>query len=173
MSIGECFKSNYMIRQLDRRDEPFLWEMLYHALYVPEGLSPFPKEIVREPEIAKYVDRWGKDGDRGYIAVEKLTLQSVGAAWIRLFTEDRKGYGYVSDDVPELSIALLPTYRKQGIGTKLLNSAIEDARGKYPALSLSVSVDNPAVRLYERFGFKIVYLEAVSLTMRKELRPEA
>ena len=93
VNIGECFKSNYMIRQLDRRDEPFLWELLYHALHVPEGLSPFPKEIVREPEIAKYVDRWGKDGDRGYIAVEKLTLQSVGAAWIRLFTKDCKGYG--------------------------------------------------------------------------------
>jgi ribosomal protein S18 acetylase RimI-like enzyme len=162
-----------MIRQLDPTDEPFLWEMLYHALYVPEGLSPFPKEIVREPEIAKYVDRWGKDGDRGYIAVEKLTLQSVGAAWIRLFTEDHKGYGYVSDDVPELSIALLPTYRNQGIGSELLNSAIDHARGKYPALSLSVSVDNPAVRLYERFGFKIVDLEGTSLTMRKELNPEA
>lgn len=38
----------------------------------------------------------GKDGDRGYIAVEKLTLQSVGAAWIRLFTEDNKGYGYLT-----------------------------------------------------------------------------
>ena len=36
-------------------DEPFLWEMLYQALYVPEGQPPFPRDILREPDIACYV----------------------------------------------------------------------------------------------------------------------
>src|SRR5262245_66570254 len=98
--------SNFTFRQLDRADEPFLREMLYHALYVPEGQTPFPKESVYEPELAKYVDHWGRDSDSGYVVIDNMSLQPVGAAWIRLFTEVNKGYGYVNDDTPELSIAL-------------------------------------------------------------------
>src|SRR5262249_56364556 len=49
-------KSNFTFRRLDRMDEPFLREMLYHALYVPDGQPPFAKEIINEPELAKYVD---------------------------------------------------------------------------------------------------------------------
>jgi hypothetical protein len=44
-----------VILPLTKVDEPFLWEMLYHALYVPEGNPPFPKDIVNNPDIAKYV----------------------------------------------------------------------------------------------------------------------
>jgi ribosomal protein S18 acetylase RimI-like enzyme len=46
---------------------------------------------------------------------------------------------------------------------------ITAARGQYPALSLSVSSENPARRLYQRFGFTVVEQSATSLTMRLEL----
>lgn len=161
--------SNFTFRRLDRMDEPFLREMLYHALYVPEGQPPFPKEVKNEPELAKYVDQWGRDSDSGYVVIDNMSSQPVGAAWIRLFTESNKGYGYVNDDTPELSIALLPEYRNLRIGTSLLNQLINDARDKYPALSLSVSADNPATHLYKRLGFEIVEENGASLTMRKQL----
>src|SRR5215468_145189 len=141
-------KSNFTFRRLDRMDEPFLREMLYHAIYVPDGQPPFAKEIINEPELAKYVDQWGRDSDSGYVVIDSTSLQPVGAAWIRLFTEVNKGYGYVNDDTPELSIALLPEYRNRGIGTSLINQLINDARDKYPALSLSVAADSPATHLY-------------------------
>ena len=160
---------NYTIRSLDQRDEPFLWDMLYQALYVPEGQEPFPKDIVYQPDIAKYVSEWGKDGDKGCIAVDESSLQSMGAGWVRLFTKENKGYGYVDDEIPELSIAILPAYRNQGIGTKLLNALINDASRRHQALSLSVSVDNPAVRLYERLGFETVDQNGASMKMVKIL----
>jgi GNAT superfamily N-acetyltransferase len=47
----------------------------------------------------------------------------------------------------------LPAYRGQGAGTALLEALIQHARGTYAGLSLSVRNSNPAVRLYERFGF--------------------
>jgi ribosomal protein S18 acetylase RimI-like enzyme len=156
----------YLIRQLTQADEQFLWEMLYHALYVPEGHDPFPKEVVNEPEIARYVLGWGRTGDQGFAAVEELTSKPVGAVWIRLFTSENRGYGYVADDVPELSIALLAEYRNQGIGTGLLNHLINETRNQYPALSLSVSPDNPAARLYKRLGFEVVEQVGTSLTMK-------
>ena len=107
--------------------------------------------------------------NQGFAAVEESTSKSVGAAWFRLFTAENKGYGYVADDVPELSIALLPEYRNQGIGPGLMNSLIDEARHQYRALSLSVSEDNPAARLYRRLGFEVVEQVGTSLTMKKGL----
>lgn len=78
-----------------------------------------------------------------------------------------RGYGYVDDATPELSIALLPAYRGRGIGSQLLARLLEQAQGCCPGVSLSVSAGNPARRLYERFGFEIVAERGSSLTMLK------
>jgi len=161
--------SAYFIRPLTEEDEAFLWEMLYHALYVPAGQAPFPREMVNEPEISKYVLRWGKEGDQGFVAVDRSTSDPVGAAWFRVFTAENKGYGYVDDETPELSMAVLPGYRGQGIGSDLLRHLIAAAQRQYPALSLSVSSENPAVRLYQRLGFEIIGPGGSSSTMKKAL----
>jgi ribosomal protein S18 acetylase RimI-like enzyme len=52
-----------------------------------------------------------------------------------------------------LAIAVLPDYRGQGIGAKLLTQILDTAKMKYPAVSLSVRSNNPVLRLYERTGF--------------------
>jgi ribosomal protein S18 acetylase RimI-like enzyme len=161
--------STYDLRALKQTDEDFLWEMLYHALYLPAGQPPFPKEVVNEPEIARYVEGWGKDHDRGFIAFDRSTSEPIGAVWIRLFKRESPGYGYLDDETPELSIALLPGYRHRGIGTDLLTRLIDEARGRYVALSLSVSADNPAAHLYQRLGFEVVERNGPSLTMKKVL----
>ncbi len=157
------------IRPLTSEDESFLWEMLYQALFVPEGLPAFQREIVHIPELARYVRNWGREGDCGFLSSYAATSQPVGAVWLRLPIGEYKGYGYVGDDIPELSIAVLPEYRGQGIGTQLLTHLLTSAFSEAP-ISLSVSVDNPAVRLYKRFGFEIVSRNDESLTMLKKLR---
>lgn len=143
--------------------------MLYHALHVPDGHEPFPKEIVTELEIARYVLDWGKANDLGFAAIDDITQQLVGAVWIRSFKSENQGYGYVDDDTPELSIAVLPDHRNQGLGTALLNHMIAEAAKRYSGLSLSVSSDNPAKSLYERLGFEIIEQNGTSLTMMKRL----
>jgi ribosomal protein S18 acetylase RimI-like enzyme len=144
--------------------------MLYQSLYVPQGCAPFDRDVVKLPEIAKYVDGWGRLGDLGLIAVDSTENQPIGAIWMRLFTESQKGYGYVADNVPELGIALFPEYRGRGIGSVLLRRALEIAGATYHAISLSVSVDNPARRLYERFGFEPVEISENVVTMLKRLK---
>ncbi len=96
-------------------DEPFLWEMLYQALYIPKGQSAPPRDVVSLPE-ACYVRGWGREGDCG-LASDAITKQPIGAVWLRLLVGNRKGYGYVDDGTPELSIAVYPEYRGQGVGT--------------------------------------------------------
>lgn len=158
-----------IIRLAEPTDQPFLWEMLYQALYVPPGTPPLPRDIVFQPELAKYVQHWGQPGDMGCIAVSAPQAIAMGAAWLRLFTRDNAGYGYIDDDTPELSIAVLSEFRGQGIGTRLLTELFERADSMYDAVSLSVSQDNPALRLYQRFGFEIIEQQGDSFTMRKRL----
>lgn len=157
---------NYSLRSLLPTDEPFLWEMLYQALYVPEGEPALSREVVQLPEIARYVQSWGRSGDRGFVAIDAQTGQPIGALWVRLWVGDDKGYGYVDDKTPELAIAVLPNYRNQGIGTALLNQFFT-AIPKNLSISLSVSESNPAWRLYDRFGFAIVRRDGLSMIMKR------
>jgi ribosomal protein S18 acetylase RimI-like enzyme len=155
------------LRPLTLSDEPFLWEMLYQALYVPPGHPPFPPEIVSEPVLRRYVEAWGQPDDFGIVATD--ARRSVGAAWCRQLVGTQRGYGYVDEVTPELSMAVLPEYRGRGIGGRLLAALITAAEERYPALCLSVSAHNPARRLYERAGFIIVAASGDTLTMRRPL----
>ena len=159
-----------IILEASASDEPFLREMLYHSLYVPDGCPPFDRAVVSRPEIAKYVDGWGRPGDLGLVAVDSSTDEAVGAVWMRIFTASEKGYGYVGDHIPELGIAVLPERRGCGVGSALLRRLVEMATSKYGAVSLSVSSDNPAQHLYERFGFERVGTFGNSVTMLKRLK---
>jgi ribosomal protein S18 acetylase RimI-like enzyme len=160
---------NITIRPLTAADEPFLWEMLYQALYVPEGAEPLPRDIVKRPEICRYVQNWGNSDDIGFIAIGEVEQRPMGAVWIRLLTGENRGYGYVNDRTPELSIAVLSEYQTRGVGTRLLIHLLKNSQTRYQAISLSVSSDNPAVRLYQRLGFETVESIDNSLTMVKRL----
>ncbi len=143
--------------------------MLYQAIYVPEGSEPFPRDIVKHPEISRYVQSWGQSGDDGVIAVDKASQRPIGAAWIRLLTRENRGYGYINDETPELSIAVALEHRGKGVGTKLLIHLLLEAQTRYRAVSLSVSADNPAVKLYHRLGFEVLGASGNSLTMIKRM----
>jgi ribosomal protein S18 acetylase RimI-like enzyme len=136
----------------------------------------FAIESVRQqPYLARYALNWGRTGDLGYVA--SIDTIPIGAAWLRLWLGEDKGFGYVKDEIPELAIAVLPDYRGQGIGAQLLTQILGTAKMKYPAISLSVRANNPVIRLYERTGFmKIPGSEVVnragevSFNMMCELR---
>ena len=137
---------NYTIRALTVADIDIVWQMLLHAAH-----EPSLEAVKKQPSVARYALDWGRAGDRGYAATNDTEV--LGAAWLRLWTGTDKGFGYISDEIPELAIAVLPDYRGQGIGTELLTRILQTAKDHYPAISLSTRSDNPAARLYERMGF--------------------
>ena len=121
------------------------------------------KEVLDQRELAHYVASWPRPGDLGVVAWDDYP---VGAAWLRLLPESDPGYGFVNAATPELSIGVVPAWRRRGVGTRLLAALIERAREEgLAALSLSVESDNYALRLYERFGSCEVGKMGESLTM--------
>ena len=146
---------NAIIRSATKDDEPFLWEMLYHASHLEEDGEVSPQAAKKNPDLMKYVKDWGRATDVGCIALEPGSNQSIGAAWIRLLVADEKTTSYVDDVTPELAIAVLPEYLGCGVGTQLLQHLLEAAKQLYPRVVLSVRATNPAKRLYERMGFVV------------------
>lgn len=161
----------FSIRQFIEKDMLFLWEMLYQAIFTPDGQQPPTRDILKDPKIEKYLKDWGCIHDHALIAVN-IDDNPIGAIWIRLLDHHHAGYGFVDDHTPELGMAILSEYRGQGIGKQLMSSLFELARSRgYLALSLSVDPRNiSALRLYEKNGFKLVYQdEGGALTMKKVL----
>ncbi|TVQ85237.1 MAG: GNAT family N-acetyltransferase [Bacteroidetes bacterium] len=156
------------IQQLDNSDYLILKEVLYHALYLPEGAVPYEKSVVDLPEIAKYVKGWGRKGDFGVKMAAEENI--IGAVWGRLFTARNPGYGFVSDQIPEITMALMPGFRNQGFGTQLYRDFEKLAKESgFQKLSLSVDKANPACRFYLREGYEIIGEEGTAYTMVKSI----
>ena len=100
----------------------------FAAPWTAEGLA----EELQNPQAHFLVAEAGGE-TAGYIGVQEIC-----------------GEGYVTN------VAVLPQYRRQGIGERLLRAAIDGARARGCAfLSLEVRVGNEAaIRLYEKLGFR-------------------
>ncbi|MBT8219418.1 MAG: GNAT family N-acetyltransferase, partial [Bacteroidia bacterium] len=125
------------IRTYQSKDYPFLVEMFYQSLYVPEGKDPYDRGVIQKPELARYFIEWGRPTDHCFIA--EKDGKRIGAVWARFFTEEDPGYGFVEERFPELGIALLPDYRGKGVGSDLLDHLIQFLKTEnIPGVSLSV-----------------------------------
>ncbi len=152
-----------MIRRGGPTDVPFLRDMLRHAYYARWG----DEETAGIP-LSRYVEGWGRPGDAALVVIEGF--QPVAAAWYRLFRTDEPGYGFVDEQTPELTIAVVPSRRGRGYGNELLTALLEEARKQgFRRVSLSVEPDNPALHLYERYGFAKVGERGGAFVMLAEL----
>jgi GNAT superfamily N-acetyltransferase len=145
-------------------DFSFLATMLGEAaVWRPDKPTPTAEQVMADPRYAMYLAGWPRQGDYGLVAEQD---GPVGAAWYRTFTEASHGYGFVAEDVPELSIAVIASRRHEGIGRRLLVDLIDASLAQgHSAISLSVREDNPARGLYESVGFVLIEQRGTSWTM--------
>jgi GNAT superfamily N-acetyltransferase len=148
-----------MIRPIGHGDNRFLRDMLRHAYHARLNADP-------DRPAYHYVANWGRPGDAGVIAFEGLS--PYGVAWYRLFPKDDPGFGWVDEQTPELTIAVVPSKRRQGVGDELLEAALEQARREgHPAVS--VSAERRLLPFWERHGFVPVCETGATVTLRREL----
>ena len=77
----------------------------------------------------------------------------------RLYVERMK------DEYRLIDIALVPAYRKKGLGGELMRELLDRAADENVAVRIHVEKFNPALRLYERLGFRVLKDKEVYLFM--------
>lgn len=152
------------LRPARSTDADFLTTMLVDAAFWRvDGPSGTVEGVLHNPELAHYVADWPQSGDIGVVAEMD---QPVGAAWLRYFTAEDPGYGFVDSSIPEVAMGVVRAKRGAGVGRSMLNALIVAAReAGTPALSLSVESDNDAMGLYRSTGFLPVTRANGSVTM--------
>jgi ribosomal protein S18 acetylase RimI-like enzyme len=113
----------------------------------------WPQErVLAHSYFVQFWDDWGRLGD--IAVVGECNGATLGAAFGWLFTADRHAHGFVDETTPEVGVGIEASHRRRGIGTNLLNALADVARADdIAALSLSVELGNPALRLYRRLGY--------------------
>jgi len=129
-------------------------EMLYEAAFWrPNPNKPAFEAGLADPGVRNALVDWReRAGDTAVIALDDTIL--AGAAWYRFYTDNNCIRGYIDETIPVIVIAVHRNYRRQGIGEKMLAWLIEHASKRdIQKLSLMVSKDNHAIKLYRKCGF--------------------
>ena len=148
-----------LIRNGGHLDVPFMRSMLTHAY------NWHVSKLETDIPLSGYVDGWGRKGDTTLIAIEEG--HRLGAGWYRLFRASAPGYGFIDEETPELTIAVVPGRRGEGIGHELLRGLLERAHAEgFEALSASVERLNPDVEIFTKEGFEPVAEGEHTVTMR-------
>jgi len=146
---------SWVIRRATAADGAFLADMLVEAVnWSPEWKPRSRRRVLSAPSTGRYIAGWPRGTDLGVIAEPGGT--PIGAAWLRFFTPDEHGYGYVAPDVPELTMGVVAPWRGRGAGRALLQAAgaLAAAAG-IEGISLRVERKNFARNLYLSEGYQV------------------
>ena len=142
---------DYKIREIRKNEYSILFDFLYEAIFIPEGMDKPPKSIIEQPELQIYIEDFGKKDD--WCLVAEIKEKIVGTVWVRIMDD----YGHIDDETPSFAISLYEEYRNMGIGTALMRDMLELLKNKgYKQTSLSVQKANYAVRMYQKVGFEVI-----------------
>ena len=149
--------------------------MVKHAYRLEESNRTL--EDVKELEI--YHTFYGLTAkDLGLYAL--VNNEIAGAIWSRRLLVEHDSSAFIDENTPVLSIAVLPKFRAQGVGSFMMEQFLQEASVLYDSLSVNALLDSPSQRFYEKFGFygiegslsKSKIDDKNIITMKKELERE-
>ncbi len=156
----------YNVREMQPNEYFLLNDFLYNAIFIPQGVTPPPKNIIEQEELQVYVKDFGKQKDDVALVAE-IDGKIIGAVWARIMND----YGHIDNDTPSLAISIYKNYRGYGIGTSLMRNMIFLLKYRgYKRVSLAVQKENYAVKMYKRIGFIIVEENSEEYIMVCELK---
>jgi len=127
--------------------------------------APFLLELyasTRAEEMAMV--QWTEGQKRAFLAMQFEAqsahyAQHYAGADFRIIEADDNPIGrlYIHrqpHDIRIVDISLMPQHRGKGIGTKLLREILDEGAATNTPVTIHVEQFNPAMRLYERLGFR-------------------
>ncbi len=141
----------FSLRRVAPDESELIYSFLTLAARMKESGEPIQKALV-DKQLTKYWQAWGRPHDLGVVAVRASDSLPVSCAWLRQLPE--RDEGFIASGILELAFGTVESDRGQGIGSQVLTQLIEHARPTAAGISLSVRAENPAVRLYQRLGFR-------------------
>jgi ribosomal protein S18 acetylase RimI-like enzyme len=120
------------------------------------GMDKIVKELNlnTDAQVAALRQRWN------VTQVRVITLDGTDIGWLQSFEKDDAlflGQLFVDDAL-----------RRRGIGTEVVKALIEEAARAGRAMTLGVVKTNPALRLYERLGFRTTHGDERKFYMRRD-----
>jgi len=115
-------------------------------------------------EILKYTEFYGlTTKDLGlYVLVDN---KIAGAVWLRKFNPE---------SIPQVSFAILPEFKKQGIGLFMMEQFLQEAGAIHEEIHIDISAKQKALKFYEKFGFEKIndtFLLSKKLEKKEVFRP--
>ena len=153
------------LRPIDSADRDFLWRVYAST---------------RQEELAQ--TDWDADQKTAFLTMQfdaqhRYYAANYPRAQFQIILQDGEPIGrlYVDRRAAEIrimDIALLPEFRRRGIGSDLVNAIL--AEGKTRGLPVTIHVEqfNPALRLYYRLGFRQIQDKGVYYLLEWEPKVE-
>jgi GNAT superfamily N-acetyltransferase len=128
----------------------------YCARLYFEGMESIIKELNlrMEAQLAGFRQRWDAT------QVKIITLDGTDIGWLQSLVKE--------DALVLAQLFVDRAWRGQGIGTAMVKALIEEASIAGRALTLGVVKTNPALRLYQRLGFRTTHEDERKLYMRRD-----
>jgi len=99
-------------------------------------------ELKNVPQLKKMSDFYGLTSkDLGLYAMFEKKV--VGAIWSR----------ELDGNTPQISIAVLPAFRRQGIASQIMEQFLQEAGQVYKKIEVHLFADADAIHFYKKFGF--------------------
>ena len=123
-------------------------ELLKYAV----GLNATKEDLENYPDLKQYERDFGSfSGDIGVYMI--VNNKVAGGAWVRILAN---GFGFINHETPELVVAVKPEFRKQNIGSEIMQQLFLEVSKVFSQISLSLSENSPAFTFFEKLGFKKV-----------------
>lgn len=141
-----------VLRRLEDYEYDVLPIFMYNAIPQDNEDELLDIDVVKSDCYTKYIKDFGKDDDLAL--VWEIDGLIAGLAWVRMFEETDKSFGYVCPETPELTLSVLAGYNEQAIGHELLELISNELKLKgYDNLSVSISSNDEIFDVYEKVGF--------------------
>jgi ribosomal protein S18 acetylase RimI-like enzyme len=121
-----------------------------------EGMEKTIKELNlnMDAQIAGFRQRWD------VTQVRIITRDGTDVGWLQSFAKD--------DALFLVQLFVAAALRRRGIGAEVVQALIEEAARAGRAMTLGVVKTNPALRLYQRLGFRTTHEDERKFYMRRD-----